>query len=184
MALQVVKPVMKPPYRPGCCRPLFKIVINTPFTISARCLHNGRPKPVETDEFGVPLKPTWSVRRLLDSYSPPTIDNKTFDKLHRLAALVPLAEGSTERELQREELQELVKLVNAVQCANIPKGKEGDVPDGRIYPVPQEIVLEEAQVNIEEEPQPIGRELLQYSQIADETSYTLPKVLKPRTEAP
>jgi hypothetical protein len=131
------------------------------------------------NEDGVPLSATWSVRELLDSYSPPSLDDPTFEKIHRLSALVPPDRGTQEREVLRKELQELVRLVNAVRVAEVPQGKEGQIPDGRIYPIPQEIDLDMTNTT-QEEPLASGRELLKHSQIGSETAYVLPDLSKRR----
>lgn len=145
-----------------------------------RHAHGSRPpRPsiaTSINEFGVPVNPTWSVRELLDSYPPPTIEDATFEKIHRLSALVPPKEGTDERRVLKKELEDLVKLVNAVRMAEVPKDKEdGRVPDGRIYPIPRDVGLDEATTVEEEgEGQPNGRELLRHSRISKGTAYVLP----------
>lgn len=172
---------MKPPslrtYRP--VRSRLAVENNFRSALLARHIHRTNPRTPQVNELGVPLSPTWSVRELLDSYPPPAIDDQTFEKIHRLSALVPPAKGTAEREFLRKELQELVKMVNAVRIADIPKDEEQGVPDGRIYPIPIEVSLEETKAT-EEESQPHGRELLRHSQISSETSYVLPNISKQR----
>ncbi|KAK0230582.1 hypothetical protein IW262DRAFT_1453506 [Armillaria fumosa] len=72
----------------------------------------------ETDEFGIPLKPTWSVNELLSSYPTPTISPVTLNHLHDLAALIPPEEGSEKFGKVKGELEELVRLVEAVKLVD------------------------------------------------------------------
>ncbi|KAK0190750.1 hypothetical protein F5146DRAFT_567021 [Armillaria mellea] len=72
----------------------------------------------ETDEFGIPLKPTWSVNELLSSYPTPTISPATLNHLHDLAALMPPEEGSEKFDKVKGELEELVRLVEAVKLVD------------------------------------------------------------------
>lgn len=155
---------------------------NTHTILSARRIHdvNSVPERAPVNKAGVPLSATWSVRELLDSYSPPSLDDQTFEKIHRLSALIPPDRGTEEREVLRKELQDLVRLVNAVRVAEVPQGKEGEIPDGRIYPIPHEIDLDAANA-VQQEPQASGRELLKHSQIGSETAYVLPDLSKRQT---
>ncbi|KII95891.1 hypothetical protein PLICRDRAFT_78507, partial [Plicaturopsis crispa FD-325 SS-3] len=85
----------------------------------------------ETDSLGIPLQPTWSVHDLLSSYPTPTITPATFKRLHELSALIPPAEGTVEHDSLKRELEELIKLVEAVKLVQLDD--EGGVPDGRIW---------------------------------------------------
>jgi hypothetical protein len=177
---------MKPPSL-RTSRPIWSrlaINANVHATLSTIRMHHAKPKsaPVRgpVNEVGVPLSATWSVRELLDSYSSPSLDDQTFEKIHRLSALIPPDRGTEEREILRKELQDLVRLVNAVRVAEVPQGKEGEIPDGRIYPIPREIDLYAVE-GVQQEPQANGRELLKHSQIGSETAYVLPDLSKGRT---
>lgn len=93
---------------------------------------------VPTDNFGIPLKPTWSVNELLSSYPTPTITPATLKRLHELSALVPPEEHTQEYATLKREMEGLVKLVEAVKLADLNRGdgsvaKDGDIPDGRIW---------------------------------------------------
>jgi hypothetical protein len=141
-------------------------------------------KQVEVDELGIPIKPTWSVRSLLASYPSPSINDGTFDKLHRLAALRAPEKDSKEREILREEMEGLIRLVGAVRVAEVngekPSEEQGLV-DGRIYSLPQTIELgrkakDEHLDDAEELPN--GRELLRHSRTANQTAYVLPDLSK------
>ncbi|KIM67848.1 hypothetical protein SCLCIDRAFT_1209981 [Scleroderma citrinum Foug A] len=88
---------------------------------------------VETDECGIPIKPTWSVNELLSSYPTPSISSATLRRLHELSALVPPEEGTPEHETMRRELERLVKLVEAVKLVKFDCHADDTIPDGRIW---------------------------------------------------
>lgn len=95
---------------------------------------------VPTDAFGLPLKPTWSVNELLSSYPTPTITSATLKRLHELSALIPPEENTQEHATLKREMEDLVKLVEAVKLADLNRGdapatssQKGDIPDGRIW---------------------------------------------------
>ena len=89
---------------------------------------------VETDEVGIPIRPTWSVNKLLSSYPKPTISPVTLKHLHALGALIPPEEGSPEHAKLTEEMEDLVKLVEAVKLVDTDSiGDENGVLDGRIW---------------------------------------------------
>ncbi|KAF8607502.1 hypothetical protein BDV93DRAFT_603314 [Ceratobasidium sp. AG-I] len=89
------------------------------------------------DELGVPLSATWSVKELLSTYPAPSLSHDTLARLHRLSALNPPAPGSSKSESLRLELQELLRLVEAVKLVDTsiaPGGAErSDIPDSRIW---------------------------------------------------
>ena len=89
---------------------------------------------VETDENAITIRPTWSVNELLSSYPRPAISPATLKHLHALSALIPLEEGFPERAKLTKEMQDLVKLVEAVRFVDTDSVcDENDVPDGRIW---------------------------------------------------
>jgi hypothetical protein len=85
----------------------------------------------ETDSCGLPLKPTWSVKHLLESYPTPTVSPATFKRLHELSALVPLEQNTPEYDDMKKELEDLIKLVEAVRLVKFDD-ESGEVPDGRV----------------------------------------------------
>ena len=90
----------------------------------------------EADD-AIPQHPTWSVHELISSYPRPQISNETLKKLHQLSALVPPEEGSSEHERMRRELEELVRLVEAVKLVDTGGGSTGEttcIVDGRVWP--------------------------------------------------
>ena len=118
---------------------------------------------VETDEVGIPIRPTWSVNELLSSYPKPTISPATLKHLHALSALIPPEEGSPEHAKLTEEMEDLIKLVEAVKLVDTDSvGDENGVPDGRIW-------AEGTGINLDAEPIPAmeneveGRDLLKYA---------------------
>jgi hypothetical protein len=118
---------------------------------------------VETDDDGIPVRPTWSVNKLLSSYPKPTISPATLKHLHTLSALIPPEEGSHEHGKLTEEMQDLVKLVEAVKLVNTDSVcDENGIPDGRIW-------AEGTGIDLDAEPIPVdgnevqGRDLLKYA---------------------
>ena len=118
---------------------------------------------VETDENAIPIRPTWSVNELLSSYPRPAISPATLKHLHALSALIPPEEGSPEHAKLTEEIQDLVKLVEAVKLVDTKSvGNTNDIPDGRIW-------AEGTGIDLEAEPIPVdkdevqGRGLLKYA---------------------
>ncbi|KAG2152861.1 hypothetical protein DEU56DRAFT_519517 [Suillus clintonianus] len=87
---------------------------------------------VETDAYGIPLKPTWSVQELLSSYPAPTISPATFKRLHELSALSPPEEGTPEYAKLKHELEELIKLVEATKLIKVEESGNIGIPDGRV----------------------------------------------------
>ncbi|TCD62739.1 hypothetical protein EIP91_006464 [Steccherinum ochraceum] len=92
--------------------------------------------PTQADVHGIPLQPTWSVNDLLASYPRPSISPATLEKLHALSALIPPETGTPEHQKLTEELEDLVKLVEAVKLVDkdVFEGlSPTDVPDGRVW---------------------------------------------------
>ena len=127
---------------------------------------SSKPTPrtdVETDEYGIPIRPTWSVDELLSSYPKPTISPATLKHLHTLSALIPPEEGSPEHAKLTEEMQDLIKLVEAVKLVNTDSVDDGNgVPDGRIWASGMGIDLD-AESTPADENEVQGRSLLKYA---------------------
>ena len=99
----------------------------------------------ETDDCAIPLRHTWSVRGLLSSYPTPSISPETLDRLHHLSALIPPAPGTGDHSRLTRELEDLVKLVEAVRLVNL-KDHASDgatIPDGRVNADNASICLDE-----------------------------------------
>ncbi|KAI0356508.1 hypothetical protein OH77DRAFT_1423439 [Trametes cingulata] len=135
---------------------------------SHRALHARlRSTLADVDATGIPLKPTWSVNELLSSYPRPTITPATLKRLHELSALIPPEEGSPEHARLTQEMEELVKLVEAVKLVDVSAvAEDGEraVPDGRIWAEGEGIRLDTEAFADEEEPQDAsGRALLKHA---------------------
>ena len=92
----------------------------------------------QTDSCGIPLQPTWSVNDLLSSYPTPTITSSTLRRLHELSALIPPAEDTQEHDILKQEMENLVKLVEAVKLVDVKDGSSSAdagmrLQDGRVW---------------------------------------------------
>ncbi|KAG8744587.1 hypothetical protein FRC10_009923 [Ceratobasidium sp. 414] len=88
------------------------------------------------DGLGIPVRATWSVKKLLSTYPAPVLSHDTLAHLHRLSALEPPEPNSPKVESLRLELQELLRLVEAVKLVDTSTLGEGahiDIPDSRIW---------------------------------------------------
>jgi hypothetical protein len=132
-----------------------------------------------TDDLGVPLQPTWSVSALLESYPRPTLSPDALAKLHRLSALIPPEPGTPAHATLTAEMEDLVKLVEAVRIPELTHAeKEGGIPDGRIWAQDIGIQLDRSE-GVEEVED--GRRLLQH---AAKTEGSLYVVESDRTRTP
>jgi hypothetical protein len=129
------------------------------------------PQGVKTDELGIPLEATWSVRALLESYPRPTLSPDALDKLHRLSALIPPDRGSTEHAKLTEEMEDLIKLVEAVRLPELTQEEQTmTVPDGRIWTKERGIEMDTPAERIDPED---GRELLKHAARTEGGMYTV-----------
>ena len=76
----------------------------------------------QTDSCGIPLQPTWSVNDLLSSYPISKISSSTLNRLYELSALISPAEGTLEHDILKREMEDLVKLVEAVKLVDASEG--------------------------------------------------------------
>ncbi|KIY45867.1 hypothetical protein FISHEDRAFT_22808, partial [Fistulina hepatica ATCC 64428] len=77
------------------------------------------------DDCGIPTEPSWSVKELLCSYPTPTISTATLHRLHELSALHPPPVDSPEFAEIKRDLEEMVRLVEAVKLVTTdPLGSE------------------------------------------------------------
>jgi len=72
----------------------------------------------EVDSCGIPIQPTWSVHQLLESYASPKLSPATIDRLYELSALVPPKKHTLQYENMKKDLENMVKLVEAVKQMN------------------------------------------------------------------
>ena len=117
--------------------------LSTHSHLHKQCLLRHKFTLAEVDQTGIPLKPTWSVNELLSSYPRPTISPSTLKRLHELSALIPPAESTPEHTKLTREMEELVRLVEAVKLVDVSGvTEEGSVPDGRIWASGEGILLD------------------------------------------
>ena len=127
-----------------------------------------------TDELGLPLSPPWSVHALINSYPSPTLSDAALTKLYDSAALLPPTAGTHELREVKREMEDLVRLVEAVKIAPIEPIEGEGPPDGRVWPSDRGIVLED--VVVPDETLPSGRELLKHTQRTENGYYLVDKV--------
>ena len=72
----------------------------------------------EVDSCGIPVQPTWSVHQLIDSYEAPKLSSAAIDRLYELSALAPPKKHTLEYEKVKKDLEDVVKLVEAVKQVN------------------------------------------------------------------
>lgn len=72
----------------------------------------------QVDSCGIPVQPTWSVHQLLESYACPKLSSTTIDRLYELSALAPPKKDNLQYEKMKEDLEDMVKLVEAVKQVN------------------------------------------------------------------
>ena len=111
---------------------------------STRWISSSTKKPripqtdVPVDEDGIPLSPPYSIRSLLSSLPAPVLSDKQFVHLHTLSSLHPPPAGSAEYSNKKAQLEEMIRLVEAVRiqpdCQDA--ARDGAIPDGRIWPEP------------------------------------------------
>ena len=133
----------------------------------------------EVDSTAIPLKPTWSVHELLSSYPRPTISPATLKRLHELSALVPPSEGTSEHAKLTQEIEELVRLVEAVKLVDVSEvAEDGPVPDGRIWASGEGVRLDAQAL---EDPKAVsGRDLLEHASRTMDNLYVV-EADKPRS---
>ena len=87
----------------------------------------------QVDSCGIPVQPTWSVHRLLESYACPKLSSTTIDRLYELSALAPPKKDTLQYEKMKKDLEDMVKLVEAVKQVNtngVPLTGRGEEEDG------------------------------------------------------
>jgi len=123
------------------------------------------PKPVETDDCAIPLKPTWSIDDLLTSYPRPTISSPALHRLHVLSALIPPEEGTPEHAKLTRELEDLVKLVESVRLSNVPGASSpvNTAVDSRVWAEGTGIDLQKAPIRDRDQEALNSTELLSWA---------------------
>ncbi len=159
----LLRPYIKPKYLAASCRPI-----------------SSKPTGADTVDFdahGIPTRPTWSVNELLSSYPVPKITPATLKHLHQLSALIPPQEGTPEHAKLTSEMENLVKLVEAVKLVDVGSTSqaEGEVPDGRIWAEGTGIPLEHSQENVspKDEGEIHGQALLEHASRTENNLYVV-----------
>ncbi|KAF9569385.1 hypothetical protein CPC08DRAFT_181324 [Agrocybe pediades] len=104
----------------------YPILCSTQLISSPHRCYSSSTKANTTDDYGIPLRPTWSVNELLSSYPTPKLSNATLDRLYELSALLPPKE-TKEYDSVKENLEEMIRLVEAVRLVDT----SGVIPAGR-----------------------------------------------------
>jgi hypothetical protein len=92
--------------------------------------------------------------------------------LHALSALIPPQEGSLEHEALKEELEDLIKLVEAVKLVHVEDGGAA-VNDGRIWAHDTGVPLSEQDTKDIDGGGAKGRELLRHTARTSDTLYVV-----------
>ncbi|KAJ7774221.1 hypothetical protein DFH07DRAFT_1057054 [Mycena maculata] len=119
---------------------------------------------VKTDSCGIPRRPTWSVNDLLSSYPTPSLTPEMLKHLHELSALIPPKEDTPEYGRLKTELEDLVRLVEAVKMVNTENVLAYRIEDpGRLTTA----------IDREQEKHPDGRSLLKHAARARDGFYVV-----------
>ena len=103
---------------------------------------------------------TWSVNELLSTYPAPTLQPATLTRLHKVSALTPAPEDSAEFSKLKFEVEELVRLVEAVKLVDASHASS----DGRILEAERGLPMQpEEASNLSEKSAQNGTRLLQHA---------------------
>lgn len=111
----------------------------------ARPTNEEESTDANTSSFRHLTAPTWSVHELLSTYPAPKLEPEALTRLHKVSALVAPDEDSDAFKTLKGEMEELIRLVEAVKLVDTT----GIPSDGRIWPVDRGIDLEAARANNE-----------------------------------
>ncbi|TDL29161.1 hypothetical protein BD410DRAFT_6854 [Rickenella mellea] len=139
-------------------------------------------RSIEVDKSGIPTNPSWSVHDLLSSYPRPTLPAATLKRLHERAALIPPEEGTKRHAELTREMEEMIRLVEAVKLVDVDKmqmradltstaqdshGPDAErevVPDGRVWPEGVGIALSSNTGEVEPKDGAFGENLLKHAE--------------------
>jgi len=132
---------------------------------------------IEVDDLCIPIEPTWSVQEQIAASPRTRITPSQLGHLHKLSGLVPPEPNTPEHHKLTRELEDLIRLVEAVKGVDVSAVKvEGEVPDGRIWQTGRGMELrdynmekvednsEEKVESLEEGKQAEGTELVKHAQ--------------------
>jgi Asp-tRNA(Asn)/Glu-tRNA(Gln) amidotransferase C subunit len=96
------------------------------------------------------------------------VSPELLEKLHTLSALIPPSKGTAEHARLTRELEEMIRLVEAVKLVDVSAVDAHDgepVPDGRVWPDNVGMILSSNTRDVEYEPDDgeTGRELLKHA---------------------
>lgn len=98
------------------------------------------PAAPKSDSYGIPVQPTWSVNDLLSSYPQPKLSPQIIHRLYELSALICPKEDTSQLKSVQEELEEMVRLVEAVRLVDTSgisvkgRGENEDADRQAVYP--------------------------------------------------
>lgn len=125
-----------------------------------------RAVPKSFTPFKLP-RPSWSVNDLLSTYPVPELSSAALVRLHKSSALVPPSESSKEFTQLKSEMQELIRLVEAVKLVDttaVKDAERGAVSDGKIWAQNRGININPPQdTRANTEKRSSGRELLKHA---------------------
>lgn len=142
-------------------------------------LHKQHNSLADIDSHAIPVEPVWSVKELLSSYPKPIISAKKLKQLHELSALIAPEEGSQEHAELTAEMEDLVKLVEAVRLVDTSQSTElsDEVPDGRIWAEdaaqPLTLGTVRRRGSVEEDGEVHGQALLKYASRTENHFYVV-----------
>ncbi|KAF9471842.1 hypothetical protein BDN70DRAFT_778229, partial [Pholiota conissans] len=97
----------------------------------------------DTDTYGIPVRPTWSVNKLLSSYPQPKLSPQIIQRLYELSALVCPKMDTSDFKVVQEDLEEMIRMVEAVRLVDTSgvsvkgRGEKEDVDGQAIYSEPR-----------------------------------------------
>ena len=129
----------------------------------------------KTDSCGLPLQPTWSVYELLSSYPSPELSTNTITRLYELSALACPKVDTPQFKLIKEELEDMVRLVEAVRLVDT----SGITVKGRGEKEDADLNTPHGETSGE-----YGKDLLKHASRAKDGFYTVDSDRRRRTTSP
>ena len=127
------------------------------------------------DSLSIPLRPSWSVHELLGRYPAPSVDANALTRLHKIAALDPPPGDSPQFKAIKEELEQLVKLVEAVKL--VPQSSNSyRAGDGMIWPAGTGLKTTDGVPGLRNQP----ASLLKHAAVVKEGAFLAVPYIKPK----